>query len=200
MSRPVRSDAADNRERLLDAARAVFATDGLDAPMREIARRAEVAPATLYRHFATKEILATEAFAEQMHACRAIVDEGLADPDPWRGFRRAFERLCELHARNSGFTAAFISSYPRAIDFIAGREYSIASMAELARRAKAAGRLRRDFVIDDFILMLMANSGIHANSPAAGVKAARRFALFAIRAFEAAEAGPEPTGPAQISG
>ncbi|MGW0216291.1 TetR/AcrR family transcriptional regulator [Micromonospora chokoriensis] len=50
--------------------------------MREIARQAGVGPATLYRRFPTKQALATEAFAEQMDACRVIVDEGLADPDP----------------------------------------------------------------------------------------------------------------------
>ena len=79
----LRSDALDNRERILDAARAVFAADGLDVPMREIARRAGVGPATLYRRFPTKQTLATEAFTEQMHACHAIVQEGLADATSW---------------------------------------------------------------------------------------------------------------------
>ena len=78
----LRSDALDNRERILDAARAVFAAEGLDVPMREIARRAGVGPATLYRRFPTKQALAAEAFTDQMHACHAIVEEGLADPDP----------------------------------------------------------------------------------------------------------------------
>jgi AcrR family transcriptional regulator len=183
-----RSDALDNRDRILEAAREAFADEGLDVPMREIARRAEVGPATLYRHFATKELLATEAFADQMRACRAIVDEGLAEPDPWDGFRHAFEKLCELHARSRGFTAAFISAYPRAIDLVAEREYAISVMSELADGAKAAGRLRPDFVIDDFVLMLMAHSGIQANSPATSAKASRRFAMFAIQAFQATEA------------
>jgi len=51
----------DNRERILDAARAVFAAEGLNVPMREIARHAGLGPATLYRRFPTKEVLATEA-------------------------------------------------------------------------------------------------------------------------------------------
>jgi AcrR family transcriptional regulator len=50
--------------------------------MREIARRAEVGPATLYRHFPTKQMLATEAFTNQLCACRVIINERLADPDP----------------------------------------------------------------------------------------------------------------------
>jgi AcrR family transcriptional regulator len=181
----LRSDARDNRERILDAARAVFAAEGLEVPTREIARRAGVGPATLYRHFPTKEILATEAFTDQMRACQTIAEEGLADPDPWRGFCLVIEKICELHARDRGFTAAFMSAFPHAMDFAAGREYALKTVAELARRAKRTGRLRLDFVLDDLILMLMANSGIHASSPAAQVAASRRFAALAIQAFQA---------------
>jgi AcrR family transcriptional regulator len=185
---PLRSDALDNRERILEAARAVFAAEGLAVPMREIARRAGVGPATLYRRFPTKETLVVEAFTEQMRACHTIVDEGLADPDPWRGFCLVIEKICALHARDRGFTAAFISAFPDAIDFAAGREYALTAIANLARRAKDAGRLRRDFVLDDLILILMANSGIQATSPAARMAASRRFATLAIDAFQA----PQP--------
>jgi AcrR family transcriptional regulator len=185
LSHTLRSDALDNRERILGAARAVFATEGLNVPMREIARRAGVGPATLYRRFPTREMLVTEAFTEEMRACHAIVDEGLADPDPWHGFCLVIEKLCELHARNRGFTAAFMSAFPGAMDFSAGREYALSSIAGLARRAKDGGQLRPDFVLDDLILMLMANRGIHAASPAARVAASRRFAALAIQAFHA---------------
>lgn len=189
----LRSDALDNRERILDAARAVFAAEGLNVPMREIARRAGVGPATLYRRFPTKEMLVTEAFTDEMRSCHAIVDEGLADPDPWHGFCLVLERLCELHARNRGFTAAFMSAFPNAMDFAAGREYTLNSIARLARSAKDTGHLRPDFVLDDLILMLMANRGIHAASMAARVAASRRFAALVIQAFQASpERAPLP--------
>ncbi|WP_158887930.1 TetR/AcrR family transcriptional regulator [Amycolatopsis anabasis] len=182
---PLRSDARDNRERILDAARAVFADQGVDAPMREIARGAGVGPATLYRHFPTKELLVTEAFTDQMRACYVVAEEGFADPDPWRGFCFVIEKVCELQARDQGFTAAFMSTYPNAVDFTADRERTLKSIAELARRAKDAGHLRPDFVLDDLILILMANSGIHAPSSVARVAASRRFAALAIQAFQA---------------
>lgn len=181
----LRSDAQDNRERILDAARAAFAADGMNVPMREVARRAGVGPATLYRHFPTKQLLATEAFTEQLWACRVIVDEALADPDPWHGFCLVIEKVCELHARNRGFAAAFRSAFPDALDVTAGRDYALNSVATLARRAQEAGRLRPDFVLDDLIIVLMANDGIHAISPAARVAASRRFAALAIQAFQA---------------
>ncbi|HVV12495.1 helix-turn-helix domain-containing protein [Amycolatopsis sp.] len=182
---PLRSDARDNRERILDAARAVFAAEGLNVPMREIARRAGVGPATLYRRFPTKQLLMTEAFTDQMRACQAVVDEGLAEPDPWRGFCLVIEKICELHARDRGFTEAFISNFPDAVDLAANHEYVLKSVAELARRAKNAGHLRPDFVLEDLILMIMANRGIQAASTAARVAASRRFAAFVIQAFQA---------------
>jgi AcrR family transcriptional regulator len=189
----LRSDALDNRERILEVARALFAAEGLNVPMRKIARRAGVGPATLYRRFPTKQLLLTEAFADEMRACHAIVEEGLAEPDPWRGFCRLLEEICELHARNRGFTAAFMSAAPNAMDFAAEREQVLKSIAELAGRAKETGRLRPDFVLDDLFLMLMANRGIHAPSTAARVAASRRFAAFMIQAFQAApERSPLP--------
>jgi AcrR family transcriptional regulator len=190
----LRSDALDNRERILDAARALFSSDGLDVPMREIARRAGVGPATLYRRFPTKQTLVAEAFADQLRACRTIVDEGCADPDPWRGLCLVIEKICELHARDRGFTEAFLSTLPGAPD-VAGREYTVKAVAGLAQRAKDAGRLRSDFVLDDLILVLMANKGIHTASTATQVAASRRFAGMAIRAFEACP-GHAPLPPA----
>jgi AcrR family transcriptional regulator len=174
----LRSDALDNRERILES-------DGLDVPMREVARRAGVGPATLYRHFPTKQMLVADAFADQLHACRAIVDEGCADPDPWRGLCLVIEKICELHARDRGFTEAFLSAYPAVKGVAAGREYTVKAVAELAQRAKEAGRLRSDFVLDDLILILMANTGIHATSAATQVTASRRFSGLMIQAFEA---------------
>lgn len=180
----LRSDAMDNRDRILDAARALFSAGGLEVPMREIARRAGVGPATLYRRFPTKQMLVAEAFADQLHACRAIVDEGCADPDPWRGLCLVIEKICELHARDRGFTEAFLSAFPGTPD-AGGREYTVKAVAGLARRAKDAGRLRADFVLDDLVLVLMANKGIHTASTATQVTASRRFAGLVIQAFEA---------------
>lgn len=191
----LRSDARDNRELILDAARAVFAAEGLNVTMREIARRAGVGPATLYRRFPTKETLVIEAFTDEMRACHAIVGEGLADPDPWHGFCLVIEKICALHARNRGFTAAFMSAFPHAMDFAADREYALTSIAGLARRARDAGHLRPDFVLDDLILILMANSGIRTTSAAAAVAASRRFAALAIQALQTSPGAP-PLPPA----
>lgn len=166
-------------------ARTTFAEQGLEVAMREIARRAEVGPATLYRHFPTKEVLVAEAFGEQMTVCTALVDEGLADPDPWRGFCLVIEKACEMQARDRGFTAALVSAFPRAVDLAADREQALAKVVELVRRAKAAGGLRPDFVLDDLIMLLMANGGIRAASTATTVTASQRLAALLLQGMRA---------------
>ncbi|MGW7256473.1 TetR/AcrR family transcriptional regulator [Streptomyces sp. NPDC054834] len=194
----VRSDARDNRARILDAARAVFGEEGLSAPMREVARHASVGPATLYRHFPTKQALIVETFTEQRRACQAAVRDALADSDPWHGFRSLIERICELHAHSRGFADAFMTAFPEAMDFTADREQTLRAVGELARRAQKTGQLRPGFVIDDLILMLIAHRGLQDTPHAARATASRRFAAYVIEAFRAVpETGaPTPLPPA----
>jgi len=184
LTQTLRSDARDNRDRILSAARAVFAADGLDVPMREIARRAGVGPATLYRRFPTKQALVTEAFRERMYACHAVIESGLAEPDPWRGLCLVIEKVCELHARDWGFAAGFAAAFPQAAALAEARARAVAALATLTERAAGTGRLRADFVLDDLILMLAAHAGLHPASPDARLAASRRFATLAIRSFE----------------
>jgi AcrR family transcriptional regulator len=194
----LRSDAKDNRDRIIAAARVAFAEGGLDVPMREIARRAGVGPATLYRRFPTKEALIAESFEEQMTACVDVVEEGLVDPDPWLGFCHVVEKLCAMHVEDCGFTAAFLSMFPHAIDLAAAREQALRRLGQLARRAKAAGRLRTDFVVDDLLLVLMASSGIRAATPAATAAASRRFAALLIQGFRADSSAPALPRPVRL--
>ncbi|MGW2047734.1 TetR/AcrR family transcriptional regulator [Streptomyces sp. NPDC001858] len=183
----VRSDARDNRARILDAARAVFGEEGLNAPMREVARHAGVGPATLYRHFPTKQALIAETFAAQRRACRGIVRDALADADPWHGFRSLVEQICELHAAGREFADAFMTAFPEAMDSAADRERMLGAVAELARRAKETGWLRPGFVVDDLVLMLMAHRGVRDAPHADRLAASRRFAAYVIEAFRAGE-------------
>lgn len=194
---PVRSDARDNRARIVDAAGVVFAEEGLSAPVREVARRAGVGPATLYRHFPTKRALIVETFGEQRRECRAVVRDALADEDPWHGFRGLVERICELHVHSRGFADAFMAAFREAMDFAADRERTLRAVAELARRTQETGRLRSDFV-DDLVLMLMAHQGIRHVPRAVRVAASRRYAAYVMEAFHATpdRGAPTPLSPA----
>lgn len=180
VTQTLRADAQDNRDRMVAAARDLFAERGLDVGMREVARRAQVGPATLYRRFPTRQALIDEAFAVELQSCRAIVVEGCADEDPWRGFTSVIERLTTLNVRNRGFVDAFMSADPAADAFAEHRRELLGLLADLGRRAQSAGELRRDFAIDDLILILLTGRGLSAVNEDARDAAARRFAVLAI--------------------
>jgi AcrR family transcriptional regulator len=181
----LRSDAEENRDRIVTVARELFSEHGLDVTMREVARRADVGPATLYRRFATKPDLVEAVFTDQVRLCRTIVDDGCADPDPWRGFCSVVEGVSVLNGRGRGFVDAFISAHPEVEAFAAHRASVLRQLTGLSRRAKAAGGLRPDFTIDDLVLILLAGRGVAALPPSRRERAARRFAELAIDAFRA---------------
>src|SRR5829696_2163921 len=85
-ARLLRADAERNRERILAAAREVFAERGLDAPFDAIAQRAGVGQATLYRRFPRREDLIVACFAPNLAEYAAAVEEALRVPDAWTGF------------------------------------------------------------------------------------------------------------------
>lgn len=187
MTHLLRVDARENRDRVLAAARELFAESGLEVTMRQIARRAEVGPATLYRRFPTKQDLLFEAFEDELAECRSIIYDGTVDPDPWRGFCDIIERTLLLNARNQGFTDAFLSAHPDVVDFAAHREEMIRVGSTIIRRAQAAGRLRPDFVFDDFVVILLAGRGLTAAPAATRDAAVRRFAAFVIDGLRATD-------------
>ena len=192
MTQMLRADAQDNRERIVAAARRLFAEHGLEVGMREVARRAEVGPATLYRRFPTKQALIDEAFAAELHSCRSIVEEGFGDADAWHGFTSVVEGLTALNVRNRGFVDAFMSVDPAAAAFAEHRRELLGMLDRLAKRAQQQGGLRRDFVIDDLVLVLLAGRGLASVRPATRKTTARRFAQLAIDAFRAAPAESPP--------
>lgn len=192
----LRSDAKENRDRVIAAARELFGTDGLEVTMRQIARHAGVGPATLYRRFATKADLIRAAFVDELEACHSIVADAVADTDPWRGFRSIIERVMVLNVRNQGFTDAFLSAYPDAVDFRAQREDAVRGIVTVARGAIEVGALRADFVVDDFLIVLLAARGLSRTTEAERTRTARRYAALVIDGLRASDRhGPLPSAP-----
>nr|WP_206322556.1 TetR/AcrR family transcriptional regulator [Streptomyces sp. HNM0575] len=190
----MRSDAGDNRERILAAARLAFTTGGLSVPVREIARLAEVGPATVYRRFPTKQALFTAAFGEEMSLCSTVVEEGLTASDPWQGLSLAVERLVTAYGGDPRVRAV-IAQLSRSAEFTADRDRTVRGLLELIRRAKASGELRADVVLEDVVLAVQASHGVRAGSPAAQAAATRRLAALIIDSFRA-NPGAAPLPPA----
>ncbi|MFC6083182.1 TetR/AcrR family transcriptional regulator [Sphaerisporangium aureirubrum] len=191
----LRADARHNRDRILDAAREAFATRGPDVPMAAIARRAGVGVATLYRRFPTRESLITEVFADQVTMCTSVVDDALADPDPWRAFCTVIEKVCAMQIADRGFTAAFLTEFPCADEYERERLRAETGLAVLIQRAKDAGHLRPDFDQADLILLLIANNGLITASPDSAPTASRRLVAYLLQSFHADHTAPLPPPP-----
>ena len=187
-----RADAERNRVRILEAAREVFGESGLLVPMSEIARRAGVGIATLSRNFATREDLIVATFAGTMKVYADGVQEALADPDPWRGFCRYVESVCEMQAADHGFSRVLIMTFPTAPEFEAERNRAYRGFVKLVGKAKAAGALRADFSPHDLPMMLMANAGVISGTGDAAPMAWRRLVGYLLQACSAEHAQPLP--------
>lgn len=190
----LRADAARNRDRILRAAREAFSTDGIDVPISTIARRAGVGTATLYRRFPTREALVTEVFVDQASACSSIVDDALADPDPWRAFATTIERIAEMQLADRGFTSAFLRAFPDAVDLEDRRRRALVGFASLVRRAKEAGALRLDFDPNDLWLVLVASNAVIAESPRSAAVASQRLVRYLLDTFRTDGGGADRRG------
>jgi AcrR family transcriptional regulator len=191
----LRVDAERNRQRIVAAARQVFAEHGLDVPMENIARHAGVGVGTLYRRYPTRADLITAAFETKMSAYAAAARQALADPDAWHGFCAYVERICAMQAGDRGFTTVLTMTFPTAKRFEADRNQAFADFATLVGRAKAAGKLRADFVTEDMAMFLMANAGVLAGTADAAPHTWRRLVGYLTQACAAAAARPLPDPP-----
>jgi AcrR family transcriptional regulator len=146
-ARPLRADAARNREKVLRAAREVFAESGYGVPLDEIAARAGVGPGTVYRHFPTKEALFEAVVAARLRdlVTDACARAGSSDPgDAFFGF------LGRVAAES-----AAKRDLPDAIS-VAGslRDELNAALEVLLQRAQRAGAVRADIRTPDVIVLL----------------------------------------------
>src|SRR6202000_3218123 len=102
----LRADAARNRERIVAAAVEVFAERGLEASTAEIAQRAGVGEATLFRRFPTKDDLVTAIVAVMLEDAAAVATSCLEEEDPWRGLERFLYEMAERASQDHGIPDA----------------------------------------------------------------------------------------------
>jgi AcrR family transcriptional regulator len=196
----LRKDAERNRQRIVATAREIFAEDGLEVPMEEIARRAGVGVGTLYRRYPTRGDLIAAAFEAKMSAYAEATRQALADPDPWHGFCGYVERVCAMQAGDRGFTTVLTMTFPTAKQFETERARAFADFTTLVERAKATGKLRADFVTEDMPMFLMANAGVLTATADAAPDTWRRLVGYLTQACatQAAQPLPQPPSPRQM--
>jgi AcrR family transcriptional regulator len=156
-ARRPRSDALRNRERVLEAAKLVFATGGAEASLEAVARSAGVGAGTLYRHFPTREALYEAVYRREVEQLAALAErliaEGVPPTDALRSWLRA---NVEFVATKKGMAAALALAAHRPPELAA---YSSARLAEAAgtliARATSAGEIRADISPEDLLRALV---------------------------------------------
>ena len=145
--RPLRADAARNAERIIAAAWAAYADAASDVPLEEIARRAGVGVATLYRRFPSKdELLIAVVDWHYAEHIEPVLLRALDDPDPWRGLVATLEAALAVAQDEMPMIKA--SRDPaKLIDGVMSR--FLPELANLMRRGQDAGQIRADLVADD---------------------------------------------------
>lgn len=194
----LRVDAARNRDLIVAAARRVYAEQGLGASLHEIARRAGVGNATLYRRFPSRDELVEAALLGPMKEYVAAAQEAHDDPDPWSGFRDFFLRLCQLQARDRGLAdllVTTVSTTSGELEQLRGTAFGLTT--GLIARAREAGTLRDDFRHQDLPLLLMANAGLVQQTQDHAPDAWRRVAAFLLDGLQASAATPAPPPPTE---
>jgi AcrR family transcriptional regulator len=157
IQRPMRSDARRNRERIIAAARELFASDQPDVQVDDVARRAGVGVGTLYRHFPDKEALMGELVRERFELFNARLREALAEPtdDAFQSLADALRDNAAGVADDAATRFALLAGGERVFAHAAPQvEEFMVLTRELVARAQRAGQLREDFVAED-VPMLM---------------------------------------------
>jgi AcrR family transcriptional regulator len=192
----LRADAARNRAAIIEAAREVFAEQGVDGSLDEIARRAGTGNATLYRRFPTRGDLVAAVFAEAMAEHLQAVEAGLACDDPWRGFASYIEAVGAMQARDRGIADLVTMDLSPAPEIEELRARAFAGLVGLVDRAHAADVLRADFSTQDVVLLMMANAGLVERAHGISAEASARLVHVLLDGFraEAATAGPPSPG------
>ncbi len=194
-TRALRRDAQANRERIVAAARAAFAADGIEVPVEQIARRAAVGMGTLYRHFPTKEDLIDavleDAFAEFVRAA----EQALVDDDAWVAFRGFLERVFALHAENRALKDMIATRAHGQQRVEAMRTRMRPLLRRLIERAQEQGALRRDFTTEDMPLVFWSGGRVTELTATVAPDLWRRHLGWLLDGLRAEAASPLPHPP-----
>jgi AcrR family transcriptional regulator len=153
--RTLRADARRNRERIMSSGRELFARDGPEAQMDEIAAHAGVGIGTVYRHFPTKEALLTEMVRVRFQEFAAIATLAEDTVDPRDALETVMRRSAEAVEGDVGFQLAMMGSNQLEWEGIEEQKAVLAAvLTRIIRRAVSGGVVRDDFTFEDFGMMM----------------------------------------------
>jgi AcrR family transcriptional regulator len=147
-ARVLRADARRNHEAVIAAAKRLFADEGLDAQMPDVAKVAKVGVGTVYRHFPTKEDLIAALAAERFERLAEKAREGIEAENPWEGLCDFIRFAAQIQADDRGLCEV-MGSRPEVMN-VAALAVGLDELCdELVKRAQRAGDLRKDLDWED---------------------------------------------------
>jgi AcrR family transcriptional regulator len=161
--RTLRADARRNRQAVLAAAKELFADQGLEAQMPDLARAADVGVGTVYRHFPTKDHLIAALVAEHFDRLADHAREALKEEDAWAGISQFIRYAARIQADDRGLCQV-VGSRPEVMDCAARASGLPELCQELVKRAQATGQLRPEIEWQD-IPMIVCGLGVVTQAP-----------------------------------
>lgn len=154
-ARPKRADARRNYERLVAAAREVFAVEGGEASMEAIAREAGVGVGTLYRHFPRRIDLVEAVYREDVDEVVRTAEQAVANLDPWPAVVEFLKALVDYGLRKRSFLNELREAFEKSPDLQLGSRRRLdAAMGLVIERAQRAGVVRTDIVGGDLMQLI----------------------------------------------
>lgn len=151
-ARRVRADAQRNVASLLEAAKAVFAVSGVDAPVRDIAQKAGVGVGTLYRHFPDRAGLIAAVFRREVDACADAAAQLSTNLPPFDAMARWIQLFADFIATKRGLASALHAGNPAFDNLPAYFDQRLRpALEKLLAEAVASGDARGDVDADDII-------------------------------------------------
>jgi AcrR family transcriptional regulator len=153
--RTLRADARRNRERIMSASRELFARQGPQAQMDEIAAHAGVGIGTVYRHFPTKEALLTAMVRDRFQEFAELATAAEDILDPLEALESVIRRSAEAVEGDAGFQLAMMSSNELEWEGIEEQKAALAEVVtRIISRAIDAGVVRDGFTVEDFGMVM----------------------------------------------
>src|ERR1700733_373298 len=161
-TRKPRADAVRNRERVLEAAEAVFSAGGAEASLEAVARAAGVGIGTLYRHFSTREALFEAVYRREVQQLADLAEELKQAPHPVEALRHWMRSNVNFVATKKGMSAALaLAAYKNSELFSYSFEQLTRSVGALLDRAVASGEIRDDISPEDLLRALVGMCYMH---------------------------------------
>jgi AcrR family transcriptional regulator len=160
--RKPRADAIRNRERVLEAAKAVFSAGGPEASLEAVAKKAGVGIGTLYRHFPTREALFEAVYRREVQQLSELAEQLKSEADPVEALRRWLRSNVEFVATKKGMSAALALAVQSSSELTAfSFERLTKAVGALLDRAVAAGEIRSDISPEDILRALVGMCYLH---------------------------------------